>query len=321
MESNKGMFIISIDYELMWGAIFNQSVRNGYEQRVPEVNKIIPQLLKLFEKYSIHATWAVVGAIGCHNKAEALTFASEQIKDPYSEQTLKDFINNTEDNIDYYIPSSIEQIANTDGQFIGSHTFSHFYVYEHNNIEKKLDEDLLSSKKILSKFQSPIQTVIFPKNQINEQALKVAEKNGFIIYRGRQHSKRFNSKSKLGRIMRFLDAYLPICGDNTFSHTEVCEVNRYNVRASRFLRTYYNKLAIFEELKLRRIKAEMTKAAKKGKIYHIWWHPHNFSTNVEHNLKQLEQILVHFRYLNEEYGFISNSMEECANYAGQRKKI
>jgi hypothetical protein len=52
----------------------------------------------------------------------------------------------------------------------------------------------------------------------------------------------------------------------------------------------------------------MEYAAKKNKIYHLWWHPHNFGANMEKNLQQLQLILQHYEKLNKIYGMQSYNM-------------
>lgn len=54
-------------------------------------------------------------------------------------------------------------------------------------------------------------------------------------------------------------------------------------------------------------------AAKHGRAYHLWWHPHNFGTNLNENITTLEQVLEHFDHLRQTHGMQSMSMSECAN--------
>lgn len=56
----------------------------------------------------------------------------------------------------------------------------------------------------------------------------------------------------------------------------------------------------------------MMYAAKKGKIFHLWFHPHNLGMEYIKNLKMLESILIYYKYLNKKYGMISCNMSECA---------
>ena len=68
MKSN---FIISIDFELIWGMHEGDIVNSNYNENIKGGRKAIPALLKLFEKYGIHATWAVVGLMFAENFEEA----------------------------------------------------------------------------------------------------------------------------------------------------------------------------------------------------------------------------------------------------------
>lgn len=57
----------------------------------------------------------------------------------------------------------------------------------------------------------------------------------------------------------------------------------------------------------------MSFAAKKGLVYHLWWHPHNFGINQSENFSFLENILKHYKKLNTEFDFESVSMQQLAN--------
>ena len=54
----------------------------------------------------------------------------------------------------------------------------------------------------------------------------------------------------------------------------------------------------------------MTLAAQQKKLYHIWWHPHNFGKNIQENLSILAEIIAHFDYLRSRYNFKSLNMSE-----------
>ena len=55
-----GTLIVSLDFELFWGML-DCSTLEAYQDHVLGGRKAIPQLLQIFEKYGIHATWATVG--------------------------------------------------------------------------------------------------------------------------------------------------------------------------------------------------------------------------------------------------------------------
>jgi hypothetical protein len=65
-------------------------------------------------------------------------------------------------------------------------------------------------------------------------------------------------------------------------------------------------------LRFRRIKGQMLHAAKKGEIFHLWWHPHNFGMHTKENLAFLTKILEYYAKLQEKYEMQSLNMEEIA---------
>jgi len=56
----------------------------------------------------------------------------------------------------------------------------------------------------------------------------------------------------------------------------------------------------------------MEYAATRGMVYHLWWHPHNFGTNLPENLNFLEKILQSYQKLNSQYKMQSLNMGEVA---------
>jgi hypothetical protein len=56
------------------------------------------------------------------------------------------------------------------------------------------------------------------------------------------------------------------------------------------------------------IKRGLTRAAKRGAGYHLWWHPHNFGRNLQANLTALRDIILHFATLREGSGMRSMAM-------------
>ncbi|MEO7523508.1 MAG: hypothetical protein ABIT58_05400 [Ferruginibacter sp.] len=122
------------------------------------------------------------------------------------------------------------------------------------------------------------------------------------------------------RGFRLLDAYINLTGHHCYTEEYVSSGFPVNVPSSRFLRPYMAKLQFLDWLRLGRIKNSMTHAAKNNLMYHLWWHPHNFGINQLENFAFLEEILVHYRYLNEKYLFTSCTMTELANELISKKE-
>jgi hypothetical protein len=56
----------------------------------------------------------------------------------------------------------------------------------------------------------------------------------------------------------------------------------------------------------------MTSAARTGRSFHLWWHPHNFGANLAENLAVLEAVLKHHAHLRDTYGVQPATMAEVA---------
>ena len=57
----------------------------------------------------------------------------------------------------------------------------------------------------------------------------------------------------------------------------------------------------------------MKHAAKTGKVFHMWWHPHNIGTNQDINFNQLESLFKYYLFLKEKYGFLSCNMADMTD--------
>lgn len=55
-----GQFVISLDFELLWG-VRDHSNKQAYGQNVLGARDAVPRMLELFEGHGIRATWATGG--------------------------------------------------------------------------------------------------------------------------------------------------------------------------------------------------------------------------------------------------------------------
>lgn len=316
-----GKFVISLDFELYWGV--RDAVKlQDYKAQLRGVRKVIPLLLQLFKKYGINATFATVGFLFFKNKEELLSQLPCK-KPPYQNDKLSPYLNwldlqgtHEEEDPFHFAPELIDQIVES-GQEIGSHTFSHYYCLEKGQTLETFKADLEAAKQIATKKGIELKSLVFPRNQFNKDYIKICEEMGFTSFRGNERSWIFSSenfgvKNILRRPFRLLDSYINLSGHNCYSLEEIAAFFPYNIPCSRFLRPYSNKMKSLENLRFKRIIESLTFAAKKGMVYHLWWHPHNFGADIESNFSFLEKILVHYKKLNEELNFESRSMDQLS---------
>ena len=315
---NKGTFVISLDFELHWGVSDHRTVESYYEN-LSNTPSVVRRLLSTFTTRGIHVTWATVGMLFCRSKAELSSFVPDNKKPTYTNPALSNYKvaesagNNESDDPFHYANTLVKEIIGSPGQEMATHTYSHYYCLEPGQTPDQFYSDLLAAFEVTRREGATPASIVFPRNQYNEDYLEKCRLAGIKIYRGNFPSWIYRSEAKSTetlwkRLFRLADTYLPIAGYRgvkaVFSH------GMLNIPASCFLRPYSNRLSFLENMRINRIKKEMTDAAKKGLIYHLWWHPHNFGRNMAANFRNLEIILDHFSELEKKYGMRSMNMKE-----------
>lgn len=323
-ETKNGYFVISLDFELYWG-VRDKKTLEGYGENIRNVRKAVPELLALFKQYDICATWATVGFLFHRTKDELLqnipfkkpNYANKKLN-PY--EYIANIGENEDTDIFHYGSSLIKLILTYPGQEIASHTFSHYYCLEEGQDIQAFEQDLKAAVLAAKRYNIELGSLIFPRNQVNGEYLRKCRELGFKAYRGCQPSwiyeeRKSSKESWFRRGLRLLDAYANIYGHNSICFERIAKEYPVNLCASRFLRPYSQKLKLLEPLRLKRIMSDLSFAAKKDLIYHLWWHPHNFGKNMKENFNFLQKILIHFSSLRDKYGM------QSINMTGLAKKI
>lgn len=320
ISNDRGVFVISIDFELFWGVWDVTSIKK-YGNHIVGVKKVIPRLIELFKEYKINATFATVGFLFASNREELMASNPLQLpsysNDRYNvyKKQLHQIGKNEIDDPHHFGYSLLELIKDSPHE-IGTHTYSHYYCLEAGQDANQFNADIIAAVAIAQKNNVQIKSLVFPRNQVNPEYLDILKANGIIVYRGNPSSwiykpRRFGAEVIFIRFCRLVDAYLPVSGYNSHIINKDTDAP-INIPASRFLKPYDIRFKWLEKLRMKRIKTEMTKAAQKNQLYHLWWHPHNFGVNLEENIYFLTELLKHYQYLNEQYGFSSKTMLQAA---------
>lgn len=316
-----GKFVISLDLELMWG-VNDVITIDKYGMHIKGVHQVIPRLLQTFDHYGINATFSTVGLLFFETKEQILKNLptripryNNKVLSPYS--YIKTIGNDYLEDPYHFAPRLIELIKQYPMQEIGSHTFSHYYCLEEGQTKEDFRADMIQSQKVAADYGITITSLVFPRNQSNEDYLQVCNELGILCIRGNESSWLYEARSGqkenlLRRGIRLADSFINISGHNCHSEETLKKKLPINVPASRFLRPYSPLLKRLDYLRLNRIKQSMSHAAKNGLIYHLWWHPHNFGVNQDENFSFLEKILLHFKQLEEQYSFESHTMTSAA---------
>lgn len=328
MSQPNGKFVISLDFELYWGIRDKKSL-DEYGPNILGVRTALPRMLDAFDRYQTHATFATVGLLFASRKEELFQH-SPAIKPIYEDPNLSPYnghfetVKESEEVDPYHFASSlIDQIQQRGHHEIGTHTFSHYYCLEKGQTVADFKRDIESAVSIARLKNVSLKSLVFPRNQFNQDYLEVCLDHEIVCYRGNEKAWFYKAEGTgdetlLKKLCRMADNYINLSGHNCATESEIASKKPFNIPSSRFLRPYSPSLKILEGLRLKRIKDGMTYAAKTGNVYHLWWHPHNFGTQQEENFAFLESVLSHYQILNKKNNFTSITMSDLATQLENR---
>jgi hypothetical protein len=205
-----------------------------------------------------------------------------------------------------------EQVADTPGQEVGTHTFSHYYCLEEGQTDEAFEADLGSALRISADSGVQVASIVFPRNQMTDRHVAICVRHGVRSFRGNPEGFAYRSRpnrenTPLVRAMRLADSFVPLLGKHSYPQP-AWQNQSVDVKASRFLRPYSPRLGKWHGMSVSHVTREMERAAKNGETYHLWWHPHNFGRNTDINLMHLGSILKKFSQLRDNYGMQSANM-------------
>ncbi|EKB47390.1 polysaccharide deacetylase family protein [Cecembia lonarensis] len=308
-------FIISLDFELHWGR-FDKTDLHSNLSYYHQTRNSIPQVLELFQQYGIHATWATVGSLMAANVEEWKAYWPE-LKPAYHKQRFSAYAWFEEQKQireeALFAPDLVKLILDYPHQELGSHTFSHYYTCEAGQCHASFQADLKAAQQIAKdKFGLELKSLVFPRNQMDKHSIRTAAAMGFQTVRTNPSDwywKNTQEENLLKKLFRTGDTLVALGKKTSYPLPKRQGIEVLGLPASRLLRPFRSN-SFFNQRRITRIKEEMEEAAKSGLAYHLWWHPHNFGNLPDENLKCLEEILVHFSKMRDNYGMQSIHMGE-----------
>ena len=314
-----GTFVISLDFELLWGVRDKRTITD-YGANIRGVREVVPALLDLFAERGIACTWATVGLLFFETQKTMLAAVPAR-KPDYANPRISSYHYLAEVGADegqdpyHHGLSLIRRILGYPTQEIGTHTFSHFYCLEDGGNTEAFRADLEAARAAAAQLGISLASIVFPRNQVSSAHLAVSREFGLRAFRGNERvwfhrARRDHEQNLLVRGCRLADSYLPLAGPHDRKPALVGGM--VDVPASRFLRPVSGSRAL-ERLRLWRITSAMETAARRRRVFHLWWHPHNFGVNLQENLAFLRHILDHFRILQDRDGMRSMTMAAVAD--------
>ena len=327
MPERPGALVISLDFELHWGVRDHVGRHDPLYRRLPRPGAPYADIIALF-------TAAHPGHLGhgwvplridpheldAHLPNERPTYERPDL-DPYVETIGLDEKQDPE----HLAGSLVELIATTAGQEVGSHTFSHYYCLDPGQEESTFRADLAAAQSIARWRGLELTSLVLPRNQWNPAYTDVVLDLGFRCIRGPQRTWGYEARRSgddhgpLRRAARLADAYIGPSPPPTTAWSDVLDPSGLcNIPASAFMRPFAPSRKGLEPLRLARLRSGLRQAARRGRIFHLWWHPHNFSQHRTENISVLEGVLDEFDALASTEGMRSFSMGDVMTMVSAR---
>jgi len=328
VPNRPGALVISLDFELHWGLRDHVGPHDALYGRLNEARRAAADLASLFASRHIRATWATVGFLFASARRDLDAHLPEQRPtyeradlNPYAESIGLD----EEHDPEHLAGSLVDMIAGTAGQEVGSHTFSHYYCLDRGQNEATFRADLAAAQSIARWRGLELTSLVLPRNQWNPDYTDAVLDLGFRCIRGPQrawsHQPRpsGDDQNVLRRGARLADAYVGTSPPPTTAWDQVLQPSGLcDIPASAFLRPFSPGRQRLEPLRLARLRSGLRHAARHGRIFHMWWHPHNFSQHQAENFAMLEHVLDEFEQLARTDGMQSLSMGDAASVVTSR---
>lgn len=326
--------MISLDFELHWGMRDHTTVDPSVSRSLVTSRSEVLNLAALFAQRGVRATWATVGLLFATSGAEAKALSPSDRPayrdprlDPYTEP-----IGATEEEDPLHLAGSlVDSLARTEGQELGSHTFSHYYCLEPFGPLERNDAapgaravafraDLEAAQAAAARKGVRLRSLVLPRNQWDQALAPVLVETGFECYRGPQpgwaHRSRPGADSGLAvRAARLASTWAGPAVP-TFAWTELVEPSGlHNIPASAFLRPWSPSTKALQSLQDGRITKALRDAAQRGRVVHLWWHPHNFAAHPAENVARLHRLLDEVDRLRASDGMVSLAMGDASDMA------
>ncbi len=296
---DKGVFTLSLDFELIWGTLdlfgpggFGKSCR--VEREI-----VIDRLLDLLAEFDVAATWFIVGHLmldSCDGKHEELVRPShawhegDWLKhDPGGRET---------DAPEFLGRSLVEKIlACPVRQEIGCHSFTHTIFGDRGCSRDAAESELAACVKAAGDLGIKMRSFAFPRNIVGH--LDALSRYDFTCYRGPEPQWRGwqYAPSPLKRMWNLVEVILAARPPVVLPEKTG---GLLNVPGSMvYFPAHGPRRHIPHALRVKRAVKGLDAAARRKRVFHLWFHPTNLADQTEEMFLGLCRVFERVRLLRE----------------------
>jgi peptidoglycan/xylan/chitin deacetylase (PgdA/CDA1 family) len=281
-ELDRGVFTLSLDFELIWGTVDH----GGPEpfRRACEIERevVIDRLLALLAEFEISATWCIVGHLFLGACAAKDGVKHPEIVRPTHAWSDGDWFR--------YDPAGSEQadpifygetlvakvMACPVAQEIGCHSFSHVIFGDEGCSRETAVSELAECVRLASERGIALRSFAFPRNSVGH--LDVLREHGISCYRGPEpvwyeRPRAPRALKRAGHLVDVIAVRRPpvveAAGDGE---------GLWNIPGSMlYFPMHGRRRYIPLSVRVRRAQKGLERAARERRIFHLWFHPTNLA--------------------------------------------
>jgi peptidoglycan/xylan/chitin deacetylase (PgdA/CDA1 family) len=297
LELDRGVFTISLDFELIWGTLdlFGTA---AFDRAVRAERDLVPRLLDLFVEFRIPATWCILGHLFLPRCQPVDGVKHPEIARPNHAWHPHDWFERdpcgTEDTDPlFYGRTLVERIrACPVPQEIGCHSFSHVVFGDPGCSAATAETEVATCVRVAREMGIEHKSFAFPRNSVGH--LDVLRRHGFRVFRGPEPARLAdrpwnNVLKRLSHLWAVLRAAEPptVLPERTAS-------GLWDVPGSMIYFPMHGfRRHIPLSLRVKRAVKGLEAAARARRVFHLWFHPTNLADQPERMFAGLRAILEH----------------------------
>jgi peptidoglycan/xylan/chitin deacetylase (PgdA/CDA1 family) len=299
----RGVFTLSLDFELIWGTL-DLFGPEGFRRDCEAERDVVVRLLDLLVEFDVSATWCVLGHLFLDRCAAAGGRKHAEIVCPTHAWCQGDWFAHdpagTEESAPtFYARSLVDKIRTCPVyQEIGCHTFSHVIFGDPGCSRACAASELAACVRLAEERGLSLRSFAFPRNRVGH--LDVLKEHGFTCYRGAdpvwyEHPRCPRALARLGHLWDVLTARRPpVVLPRWDPH------GLWNLPGSMiFFPRHGYRRHIPMGLRVRRATKGLDSAARSRRVFHLWFHPTNLVDRTGSMFAGLRAILAHARALRQ----------------------
>jgi peptidoglycan/xylan/chitin deacetylase (PgdA/CDA1 family) len=291
----RGVFTLSLDFELIWGAL-DRFGPERFRRACEAEREVVGRLLDLFAEYGVSATWCVLGHLFLDRCALVNGRKHPEIVPPTHAWVRGDWFAHdpcaAEEGAPTFLGRSlVDKIrACRVPQEIGSHSFSHVIFGDPGCSRATAQSEIAACVCLARALGLELRSFAFPRNRVGH--LDVLRAYGFACYRGPDATwyERRRLPAMLKRVAHLwavvTAARPPVVLPRRLPNGLVDIPGSMIYFPMHGLRRY-----IPVSLRVRRACKGLAAAARQKRVFHLWFHPTNLADRTEAMFAGLRAIL------------------------------